>query len=194
MISAARIPSPILRLSSPNKPDHRHCLINVLTQKGWSLQVPIRITYLGGGADLANSSPQEVRAIIFPISWPHPLTSAEKLPSYQVLNMQAEYIKTGEYDKNLFYDTAQLISFPGMKLDSSSYATIQLHNDEEEIINMRITIPQGFPDDLLNKPVFVEVNSKVESLNSEASLTLCIIVIDTSTGDTNESNNDYKLA
>jgi hypothetical protein len=108
--------------------------------------------------------------------------------------MQAEYIKTGEYDKNVLYDTAQLISFPGIKLDTSSYATIQLHSNEEETINMRITIPPGFPDDLLNKPVFVEVNSKVESLNSEASLTLCIIVIDTSAGDVTESNNDYKLA
>lgn len=185
MTSAARIPSPILRLSSPNKPDRGHCLINVLSQKGWSLQVPIRIIYLGGGDDLANSSPQEVTAIIFPISWPHPLTSAEKLPSYQVLNMQAEYIKTGKYDKNLLYDTAQLISFPSLKLNSGSCATIQLHDNEEETINMRITIPQGFPDDLLNKPVFVEVHSKVESLNSEASLTLCIIVIDTSTGNAN---------
>jgi hypothetical protein len=182
MTSAARLPSPILRINSPNKPDHEHCLINVLSQKGWSLQVPICITYLSGEADLANSSPQEVTAIIFPISWPHPLTSAEKLPSYQVLNMQAEYIKTGKYDKNLLYDTAQLISFPSLKLNSGSYATIQLHDNEEETINMSITIPQSFPDDLLNKPVFVEVLSKVESLNSEASLTLCIIVIDTSTG------------
>jgi hypothetical protein len=96
--------------------------------------------------------------------------------------MQAEYIKTGKYHKNLLYDTAQLISFPGLKLNSGSYATIQLHDNEEETINMRITIPQSFPDDLLNKPVFVEVHSKVESLNSEASLTLCIIVIDTSAG------------
>jgi hypothetical protein len=181
MTSAARLPSPILRINSPNKPDHGHCLINVLSQKGWSLQVPICITYLSGEADSANSHPQEVTAKIFPISWPHPLTSAEKLPSYQVLNMQAQYIKTGRYDKNLLYDTAQLISFRDLKLDSGSYATIQLHDGEEETINMRITIPQGFPDDLLNKPVFVEVLSKVESLNSEASLTLCIIVIDTST-------------
>src|SRR5918997_220508 len=140
MNSAARIPSPILRLISSNKPDHKHSLINVLTQKGWSLEVPIRITYLGGGADLSNTSPQEVTAIIFPISWPHPLTSAEKLPSYQVLNMQAEYIKTGEYDKNVLYDTAQLISFPSLKLNSGSYATIQLHDNEEETINMSITI------------------------------------------------------
>jgi hypothetical protein len=108
--------------------------------------------------------------------------------------MQAEYIKTGEYDKNVLYDTAQLISFPGIKLDTSSYVTIQLHCNEEETINMRITIPPGFPDDLLNKPVFVEVNSKVESLNREASLTLCIIVIDTSAGHATENNNDYKLA
>jgi hypothetical protein len=194
MTSAAGIQSPILRISSPNKPDRGHCLINVFSQKGWRLQVPICITYLSGGADSANSNPQEVTANIFPIRWPHPLTSAEKLPSYQVLNMQAEYIMTGKYDNNLLYDTAQLISFPDMKLDSRSYATIQLHDNEEETINMRITIPQGFPDDLLNKPVFVEVHSILESLNSEASLTLCILVIDTSTGNENESNNEYNLA
>jgi hypothetical protein len=70
MNSAARIPSPILRLSSPNKPDHKHCLINVLTQKGWSLEVPIRMTYLDGGADLSNSSPQEVTAIFFLLAGP----------------------------------------------------------------------------------------------------------------------------
>jgi len=182
MSSATRIPSPILRLSSPNKLDHGHCLINVLSQKGWSLQVPLCIAYQGGAADSPNSNPQAVTGKIFSISWPHPLTSAEKLPSYEVLNMQAEYIKTGKYDKNLLYDTAQLISFPGMKLDSCSYATIQLHDNKEETINMRITIPQGFPDDLLDKPVFIEVHCNVESLNSEASLTLCIIVIDTSAG------------
>ena len=185
MTSAARIPNPILRLSSPNKPDHGHCLINVLSQKGWSLQVPICITYLGAGSDSTNTNHKEVTAKIFPVRWPHPLTSAEKLPSYQVLNMQAEYVKTGKYDKNLLYDTAELISFPGLKLDSGSYATIQLHDSEEETINMRITIPQGFPDDLLNKPVFVELYSKVESLNSEASLTFCIMIIDTSAGDAN---------
>jgi hypothetical protein len=193
MTSAARIPSPILRISSPNKPDRGHCLINVLSQKGWRLQVPICITYLSG-AYSPNNNPQEVTAKIFPISWPHPLTSAEKLPSYQVLNMQAEYIKTGKYEKNLLYDTAQLISFPGLKLDSRSFATIQLHDNEEVTINMTITIPQGFPADLLNKPIFVEVHCKVESLNSGASLTLCIIVIDTSIGNAKESNNDYKLA
>jgi hypothetical protein len=174
-MTSAWISHPILRITSPNKPDHGRCLINALTQKGWSLQVPICITYLRG-ADTSNS-PQEVTAKIFPISWPHPLTSAEKLPSYQVLNMQTEYIKTGKYDRNLLYDTAQLISFPSMKLDSGSYTRIQLYNNKEERINMRITIPHDFPDDLLNKPVFVEVHSKVESLNSEASLTLGIMVI-----------------
>jgi hypothetical protein len=91
--------------------------------------------------------------------------------------MQAEYIKTGKYDKNLLYDTAQLISFPTMKLHSSSYVRIQLHNNKEETINIKITIPQDFPDYLLNKPVFVEVNGKVESLNIEASITLGLTVI-----------------
>lgn len=167
---------PILHITSPDKPDHGRCLIDVLTQKGRSLQVPICITYVCG-AD-APKSPQEVTAKIFPISWPHPLTSTEKLPSYQVLNMQAEYINTGKYDKNLLYDTAQLISFPSMRLDTSSYNTIQLYDSKEETINMRITIPPDFPDDLLNKPVFVEVHSRVESLNSEASLTLGIKVIE----------------
>lgn len=140
------------------------------------MQVPICITYLGGGADSLNS-PQEVIAKIFPNRWPHPLSSAEKLPSYQVLNMQADYIKTGKYDKNLLYDTAQLISFPGMKLDDGAHATIHLHVNKEETINMRITIPQDFPDDLLNKPVFVEVCCKIEFLSSEASLALGMIVI-----------------
>jgi len=150
----------------------------VYTQKGWSLQVPICITYLSGGADSPNN-PQKVLAKIFPNSWPHPLSSAEKLPPYQLLNMQAEYIKTGKYDKSLLYDTAQLISFPGMKLDGGGrYARIHLYENKEETINMRITIPQGFPDDLLNKPVFVEIYSKVEYLSSEASLTLGVIVIE----------------
>jgi hypothetical protein len=174
-MTSAWISRPVLRINSPNKLDNGHCLTNTLIQKGCSLQVPIYITYVCG-ADTPND-PQEVTAKIFPISWPHPLTSTEKLPPQQVLNMQAEYIKTGKYDKNLLYDTAQLISFPGTKLDSSSYPRIQLYNNKEETINMRITIPQDFPDDLLTKPVFVEVHSKVESLNIEASLTLCIIVI-----------------
>jgi hypothetical protein len=175
-MTSAGVSGPILRINSPNKSDHGHCLINVQTQKGWSLQVPICITYLSGGADSPNN-PQEVIARIFPNSWPHPLSSAEKLPPYQVLNMQAEYIQTGKYDKNLLYDTAHLISFPGMKLDPGGYATIHLYENKEETINMRITIPQGFPDDLLNKPVFVELCSKVEFLSSEASLTLGMIVI-----------------
>lgn len=165
----------ILRATTPNKPDQAHCMVNLLTRKGYSLQVPISIMYLGGGGD-SPESPHEVTARIFPIRWPHPLTSAEKLPSYQVLNMQAEYIKTGKCDKNLLYDTAQLISFPGMKLDDGGYATILLYENKEETINMAITIPPGFPDDLINKPVFVEVHSKVEHLCSEASLTLGMIV------------------
>jgi hypothetical protein len=169
------VPRLNLRVNSPNKPDQAHSMINLVTQKGCSLQVPISIIYLGGRADSTNN-PQEVTAKFFPISWPHPLTSAEKLPSYQVLNMQAEYIKTGKYDKNLLYDTAQLISFPGMKLDVSGYAIIHLYENKEETINMRITIPPDFLDDLVNKPVFVEVHSKVEHLSSEASLTLGMIV------------------
>jgi hypothetical protein len=176
-MTPARVSHLILRLNSSNKPDQAYSMINLVTQKGCSLQVPISITYLGGGGD-SPDSPEEVTAKIFPISWPHPLISAEKLPSYQVLNMQAEYIKTGKYDKNFLYDTAQLISFPGMKLDGGSYATIHLYENKEETINMRITIPPGFPDDLLNKPVFVEVHSKVEYPSSEAFLTLGMIVID----------------
>ncbi len=167
----------ILRISSPNKPDDEDCLINLHTKKGCSLQVPICITYLGGGADSPNNS-KEVIAYIFPNRWPHPLSSAEKLPPYQVLNMQAEYVKTGKNYKNLFYDTAQLISFPDMKSDGCGYATVHLYENKEETINMRITISQSFPDELLNKPVFVEIYSKVESLSSEASLTLGMKVIE----------------
>jgi hypothetical protein len=166
---------PILQINSPNKPNHGQGLINLHAQKGRSLQVQIRITYMSAGADSPNN-PLEVIAKIFPNLWPHPLSSAEKLPPYQLLNIQAEYIKTGKYDKNLLYDTAQLISFPGMKLDDRGHATIHLCENKEEIINMRITIPPGFPDDLLNKPVFVEVCGKVEFLSSEASLTLGMIV------------------
>jgi hypothetical protein len=165
----------ILRATIPNKPDQAHCMVNLLTPKGYSLQVPISIMYLGDGGD-SPESPLEVTAKIFPIRWPHPLTSAEKLPSYQVLNMQAEYIKTGKRDKNILYDTAELISFPGMKLDDGGYATILLYEDKEETINMVITIPPDFPDDLINKPVFVEIHGKVEHLSSEASLTLGMIV------------------
>ena len=165
----------ILHINSPNKPNHGHGLINLHTQKGRSLQVPIHITYMSAGADSPNN-PREVIAKIFPNLWPHPLSSAEKLPPYQLLHIQAEYINTGKYDKNLLYDTAQLISFPGMKLDDRGYATIHLCENKEETISMRITIPQGFPDDLLNKPVFVEVCGKVEFLSSEASLTLGMIV------------------
>jgi hypothetical protein len=174
-MTSAGVSRPILRINSPNKPVLGDCLINVHTQKGRSLQVPICITYLSGGADSPNNS-QEVIAKIFPNSWPHPLSSAEKLPPYQLLNIQAEYIKTGKHDKNLLYDTAQLISFPSMKLDDGGHATIHLYDKKEETINMRITIPQGFPDDLLNKPVFVEISTKVEYLSSEASLTLGMIV------------------
>ena len=178
-MTSPSISGPIVRINSPNKRDHGHCLINLLTQKGWSLQVPLSITYLTGSNSL--NSPPRVTAKILPLSWPHPLSSTEKLPSSQVLNLQAEFIKTGKFDKNLLYDTAQLISFPAMNLDSgSSYTRIQLYSNKEETINMRITIPPDFPDDLLNKPVFVEVHSAVESLSNEASLTLCIIVIDTS--------------
>jgi hypothetical protein len=174
-MTSAGISRPILRINSPNKLDYGHSLINMHTQKGWSLQVPIFITYLSGRPDSTNN-PHEVIAKIFPNNWPHPLSSAEKLPPYQVLNMQAEYIKTGKYDKNLLYDTAQLISFPGIKTDASGYATIHLYENKEETINMRITIPQDFPDDLLDKPVFVEICSKIEFLSSEASLTLGMIV------------------
>jgi hypothetical protein len=175
-MTSAGVSRLFLTINSPNKLDHGHGLINVHTQKGWSLQVPICITYLGDGANSPNS-PQEVIAKIFPNSWPHPLSSAEKLPPYQVLNLQAEYIKTGKYDKNLLYDTAQLISFPGLKLDASGHTILHLYENKEETINMRITIPEGFPDDLLNKPVFVEICSKVEDLSSEASLTLGMMVI-----------------
>jgi hypothetical protein len=174
-MTSAGVSRPILRITSPSKQDNGDCIINVHAQKGWSLQVPIRVTYLSGEGD-SPSNPPEVVAKIFPNSWPHPLRSAEKLPPYQVLNIQAEYIKTGKYDNSLLYDTAQLISFPGMKLDSRGHVTIHLHENKEETLNMRITIPHSFPDDLLNKPVFVEVCSKVEHLSNEVTLTLGMIV------------------
>lgn len=174
-MTSAGVSHLILRIYPPNKPDQAPCMISLITQKGCSLQVPISLTYLRGEADSTNI-PQETTAKIFPVSWPHPLTSAEKLPSYQMLNMQAEYIKTGKYDKNLLYDTAQLVSFPDMELDSAGHATIHLYDNKEETISMRITIPPSFPDDLLNKPVFVEICSKVEYLSGEASLTLGMIV------------------
>ncbi len=184
------VSGPFVRITSPNKPADGNCLINLVIQKGWSLQVPLCITYWRR-ADTVNS-PLKAPAKVFPVSWPHPLNSAEKLPPYQVLNIQADFIKTGKYDKNLLYDTARLISFPGMKLDGDSYVSIHLHDNEEETINMRITIPQDFPDDLLNKPVFIEVNCKIESLSIEASLTLGIIVIDGSTEKAHANTYDYK--
>lgn len=191
-MSSPSVPGPIVRITSPNNPDDGHCLINLVIQKGWSLQVPLCITY-SRRADTPNS-PLEVLAKVFPSRWPHPLSSAEKLPSYQVLNMQAEFIKTGRCDKNLLYDTAELISFPSIKLDGVSYAGIQLYDNREETINMRITIPEHFPNDLLNKPIFIEVNCKIESLSSEASITLGIIVIDdTSTGNAYVNVNNRKL-
>lgn len=175
-MTSAGVSHPFLRINSPNRPDNGHGLINVHTQKGWSLQVPLRITYLHDVADPPNG-PREVIAEIFPNSWPHPLSSAEKLPPHQVLNLQAEYIKTGKYDKNLLYDTAHLVSFPGLKLDASGHGTIHLYENKEETINMTITIPEDFPEDLLNKPVFVEICSKVDFLSSEASVTLGMMVM-----------------
>lgn len=174
-MTSAGVSHLILRINPPSKPDQAPYMISLITQKGRSLQLPIYITYLRGGGDSTNI-PQETTAKIFPVSWPHPLTSAEMLPSYQMLNMQAEYIKTGKYDKNLLYDTAQLISFPDMKLDGAGHATIHLYDNKEETISMRITIPLSFPDDLLNKPVFVEICGKVEHMSSEASETLGMIV------------------
>jgi hypothetical protein len=165
----------VLFLSSPNKPSFGNCLINALTQKGWSLQIPIHVQHRTEGKLFENLP--EATAKIFPVRWPHPLTPAENLPSYQVLNIQAEYITTGKYDNNLLYDTAQLISFPGLKLDSNGHATIQLSGNKEETIGMTISIPSRFPDDLLNKPIFVEVLSRIECLGIESSLTLCILVI-----------------
>ena len=166
---------PTLRITSPIKDDQGHGLTNVLTQKGRSIQIPICVAY-SCGADAPNS-PKEVTAKIFPSRWPHPLTSTENLPSYQVLNMQTEYINTGKYDKNLLYDTAQLISFPNLRLGTKGYFTVQLYDRKEVTINIDLTIPLDFPDDLLNKPVFIEVASRIESLNLEASLTLGIKVI-----------------
>lgn len=166
-----------LSLSSPNKPNHGRCLINVLTQKEWSLQVPLFIKYLDS-RDYSSDDPPEVTAKIFPVRWPHPLASAEKLPSYHILNIQSEYINTGKFDRNLLYDTAQLISFPGMKVDNDGSAIIRLYDNKEEPIKMTITIPKGFPDELLNKPVFVEVLVRTEhSSVTEGSMALCIIVI-----------------
>lgn len=165
-----------LSLASPNKPNLGRCLINVLTQKEWSLQVPIFVKYRDNG-DHSSENHREVSAKIFPVRWPHPLASAEKLPSYQVLNIQAEYINTGKYDRNLLYDTAQLISFPGMKVDNDGSALIRLYRNKVDSIKMTITIPEGFPDDLLNKPVFVEILIRAEHSSAAASMTLCIIVI-----------------
>ncbi len=165
-----------LSMTSPNRPNLGRCLINVLTQKQWSLDVPLCIRYQEGeGA--SSDHHQEVTGKILPIRWPHPLSCAERLPSYQVLNIQAEYIDTGKYDKNLLYDTAQLISFPGMKVDSDSCATIQLYTNKEESIKMSVTVPESFPDYLVNRPIFVEILSRVEYLGIESSLTLCIMVI-----------------
>jgi hypothetical protein len=166
---------PILQITSPIKSEQRHGLINALAQKGGSLQIPICVAYSCGAG--APNSLKEVAAKIFPSSWPHPLTPTEKLPSYQVLNMQAEYINTGIYDKNLLYDTAHLISFSSLRLETSNYITIQLNDGKEENINMLVTIPPDFPESLLNKPVFVEVISRIESLNRQASLTLGIKVV-----------------
>jgi hypothetical protein len=175
-MAPAQASDPSLYLSSPNKPNFGNCLINALTQKGWSLQVPVHVRYLTAGCSSATHL-LEATAEIFPTRWPHPLVGAENLPSYHLLNIQAEYIMTGKYDKNLLYDTAQLISFSGLKLDNDGHAKIQLYASKEETIRMIITIPPDFPDELLNKPVFVEVLSRIKYFNIETSLTLCILVI-----------------
>lgn len=176
MVSGCDVSYSTLRLCFPKRKSQRKkCVIDALVQTGWSLNIPIGILYMRGTEP--PNSPQEVTGRILPVSWPHPLSPAEKLPSFQVLNMQAEYIQTGKYDQNLLYDTAQLFAFPDVTADGDNVSSVQLFENIEKITNVRIKIPCDFPKDLISKPVFLELSARVVTLNIEACLTLCILVI-----------------
>lgn len=176
MVSNREVPySTLLLYFTKKKGQGKKCVIDALVQRGWSLNIPIGIMYMRGTEP--PNSPQEINVRIMPISWPHPLTPAEKLPSYQLLNMQVEYIQTGIYDKNLLYDTAQLISFPDITPDGDNAGRVQLHDKIEKIFSVTVNIPADFPNDIVSKPVFLELSGKVEVLNIEACMTLCILVI-----------------
>lgn len=74
--------------------------------------------------------------------------------------------ETGKYDKELFYDLGQLVSF----IDSNNYdKPSELYDREVKYYTARITIPSDFPDDLLDKHItmFLKANVITKGIGSE---------------------------
>jgi hypothetical protein len=153
-----------------NRSQQRQCMIDALVERQWFLDLPVDVLYIRGGKN--NWGPESVTFTVSPISWAHPTGAARTLSSHILINMQTEYSRTGRYDKNLLYDTADLISFPNQT--SEKY---QISEFDRKSIIVRISIPPSFPADLLNELIFAEVVLKTELLNIESSITFCFVVV-----------------
>lgn len=116
-------------------------------QRGRSIDIPMKIVYIRKG----ELKPKKVMAR--PTAKNIALRAAAKnLPQDELTKRATKHLADfGVYDKDLFYDTSQLVSFPELGRDGS----IELWHRGIKYFTARITVPSDFPDDMLNDPILI---------------------------------------
>lgn len=123
-------------------------------QKGRSIDIPMKIVYVRKG----RFKPKKVTARPTVMKNMALRAAAKNLPQNELTKKASKYLADfGTYDRELLYDTSQLVSFPELDRDGS----IDLWHRETKNFTARITIPSDFPDDMLNDPVLIMLKPHV---------------------------------
>jgi hypothetical protein len=125
------------------------CNVTALAQKGWSLNVEVKLAYVRRSID-DDKYPHGIAVTFKPKRDFLHLDALSTFRPEEVTRLHGLSVLTGNYNKNLFYDTYNIVSFPYGDV-------INLADREVKNMRLRVSIPVDFPEELVNKKIEIEI-------------------------------------
>ncbi|UVS68825.1 hypothetical protein [Nitrososphaera viennensis] len=157
-----------------DKSFRRRCILTALGQRGWSVDVTIKMVYIKGGVkDKQEKSvefqrisptsssqqegelefnPEKVVMRLEPSDYPAALKASQALSSTELLQRYSKLRFEGIEDPTCYYNTKRLASFP-------DNVSITLPDRQIKTTKVRIAIPGDLPEELIGQRLTVELKS-----------------------------------
>lgn len=159
-----------------NNSGRRQCILTALGQRGWSVDVAIKMVYIRGGVKFgrvnneeetvvdSKSHPEKVVMKIEPTDHPAALKASWTLTSEERLTKFLNLAYGGIEAPGYYYNTKGLASFPqmGNSGTSSPSHVMTLPDRQIKTAKVRVMIPEDFPEELIGKRVTVELKCTLE--------------------------------
>lgn len=132
---------------------------DILCQRGRSIDIPMKMVYVKQGRIQGRfgDSPEDVSVRVVAMQNMAHRKAARELTDKELQKRAQKHLQEkGTYDRDLFYDTSQLVSFSDVE------DPMYLHDREIKHFKVTITIPSNFPDDMLNQSLMVIIEAEVD--------------------------------